>query len=85
MPRLLSLRELSPIYLYEKKSFIFANKDFLMNQASVQFLRAVNQPQWADAVPGVTALGKSLAGTDPGGKDHQGGIACVNDQGGEKT
>lgn len=36
--RLLWLGELCPIYLYEKKYFIFANKDSLMKAASVLFI-----------------------------------------------
>lgn len=88
-PQLLSLHELLHVYLYEKKSFIFANKDLLMNKASVLFFqavnRAVNQRQCIDAVPSVTMLGKSPAGMDPGEEDHRGCVACINGQGSEKT
>lgn len=72
--RLLSLCERLHVYLSEKKSSIFANKDLIMSKASVLFLqvvnRAVNQHQRIGAVPTVTVPGKSPVGTDPGEEDH---------------
>lgn len=83
-PRLRSLRGLCHVYLYEKKSSIFANKDLLMNKASVLFFQAVNQHQCHHAVPSVTMLGESPAGTDPSEEDHQGCATCISGRGSEE-
>jgi len=60
-----------------------------MNKASVLSFqvvkRAVNQHQGIDAVPGLTVLGQSSAGTGPGEEDHRGCAAGVSGRASEKT
>lgn len=84
--QLLSLGQLPPIYLkwYDKKSFIFANKDSLMKAASVLFLwalsRAVNQLQPWVLCPQSPGWDRAQRAQSQLGRTPRDTLACVNNR-----